>query len=371
MGGVEWGCNSIWVLGVGNIGVSVWSGALQVEGSSAKADRMVIRPFSEIYPRGISPDEALAVLRVSEAEFFEAVVPLTRRMREASFGNKISFCSIVNAKSGACPEVCSFCSQSAAYKEAEAPLYPLMTSDEIVSRAKQAETAGATEFSIVTSGRALTKARELDVLTEAISRISAETEVESCASLGLMDAAGLKRLRDAGMVNYHHNIETAPSFFPEIVKTHSFQDEVAAIRAAKAVGLKVCSGGILGMGESLEQRVEFVFTLKTLEVDSIPLNFLNPRPGTPLEGLHELTPLDCLKAIAITRLAMPTTEIFVCGGREVNLGPYLDRVYDAGASGTMIGNYLTTAGRDPSNELALIRRLGLEPVSPHSSPSPL
>lgn len=322
----------------------------------------LLRPYEELHPNGITPEEALAVLYTSEEEFFEIVVPVTKRMREASFGNRVSFCSIVNAKSGACQEVCNFCSQSAAFKDAEAPLYPLMTSDEIVARAKQAEAAGATEFSIVTSGRGMSKAREIDTLVDAVTRINSETRMESCASLGLMKKEDLSRLKAAGMVNYHHNIETAPSFFPNIVKTHSFDDEVHAIRAAKELGLRVCSGGILGMGESLEQRVEFVFTLKDLGVDSIPLNFLNARPGTPLAGLRELSPLACLKIIAITRLAMPTTEIFVCGGREINLGEWEKYMFDAGASGTMLGNYLTTQGQDPQEDLKLVRSLGLEPV---------
>lgn len=321
-----------------------------------------LRSLDTVYATGITPEEALHVLQCSHDDFFNIVLPLTRALREKSFGKHVSFCSIVNAKSGACPEVCNFCSQSAAFKEAEAPLYPLMSSDEIVARAKKAEAAGATEFSIVTSGRALTKAREVDVLVDAVTRVNTETNMESCASLGLMKRDDLIRLKEAGMVNFHHNIETAPSFFSNIVKTHSFDDEVEAIREAKDLGFHVCSGGIFGMGESLEQRVEFVFTLKDLDVDSIPLNFLNARPGTPLENVKDLTPLDCLKAIAITRLAMPTTEIFVCGGKEINLGDFQRYIYDAGASGTMIGNYLTTEGRDPQEDITLIRSLGLEPV---------
>lgn len=327
---------------------------------------LVLRPFNDLYPNGITPDEGLAVLHASESDFFEYVLPITRTMRERQFGNTVSFCSIVNAKSGACVEVCNFCAQSAAFTKAtQAPIYPLMKSDEIVAHAKQAQAAGATEFSIVTSGRAVTKGREVDILVDAVRRINEETEVESCASLGLMAREDLLRLKEAGMVNYHHNIETAPSFFPNIVKTHTFEDEVTAIRTAKELGFRVCSGGILGMGESLDQRVEFIFTLKDLGVDSIPLNFLNARPGTPLEGLKDLTPLDCLKIIAVTRLAMPTIEIFVCGGREVNLGEWEKYMFDAGASGTMLGNYLTTPGNDPKADLSLIESLGLVPLPAH------
>ena len=315
--------------------------------------------------KGIDIEEARRILAMDEAEFFEKVMPRAKALREAHFANEISFCSIVNAKSGACVESCSFCAQSNTYKGAQAPVYPLMSAEKILEKAKEAEGYGATEFSIVTSGRGMTKAKELDTMVDAITKIREQTQVETCASLGLMSREDLLRLKEAGMINYHHNIETARSYFPQIVTSHSWEEEVATVKNAKELGFQVCCGGIFGMGESLEQRVEFIFQLKDIDPDSIPINFLNPRPGTPLADKHDLTPLDCLKIIAVLRLAMPAKELFVCGGREINMKQYQELMFDAGASGTMLGNYLTTQGRSPEQDLQLIRDLGLVPVSPH------
>jgi biotin synthase len=211
----------------------------------------------------------------------------------------------------------------------------------------------------------MTKEKELNTMVNAITKIRRETGLETCASLGLMKREDLMRLKAAGMINYHHNIETARSYFPNIVTTHTWEEEVETVKVAKELGFQVCCGGILGMGESRDQRIEFIFQLKEIDPDSIPLNFLNPRPGTPLADKHDLTPLDCLKLIAVMRLAMPKKEIFVCGGREVNMGEHQKHMYDAGASGTMLGNYLTTRGRSPEEDLQLIRQQGLTPVSPH------
>lgn len=323
------------------------------------------RDLASLKRDGITPEEAREIFAMGETEFFEKILPAAKALREQAFGSEISFCSIVNAKSGACVESCSFCAQSNSYKGAQAPVYPLMSAEKILEKAKEAESFGATEFSIVTSGRGMTKQKELDTMVDAIQKIRAETDVETCASLGLMSREDLLRLKDAGMINYHHNIETARSYFPNIVTSHSWEEEVQTVKHAKELGFQVCCGGIFGMGESVEQRVEFVFQLKDIDPDSIPINFLNPRPGTPLADKHDLTPLDCLKIIAVLRLAMPRKELFVCGGREVNMGEWQDKMFDAGASGTMLGNYLTTQGRSPEQDLALIRSQGLVPVAPH------
>lgn len=320
---------------------------------------------ADIYQHGIDAETALDILNCSEETYFEKVMPVAKRVRELAFGNKISFCSITNAKSGACVEECKFCSQSASYKGTGAPVYGLKSVDSIVADAKVAASHGATEFSVVTSGRALTKEREVNTLVDAIKRIREETQMETCASLGLMKRDDLAKLKDAGMINYHHNIETARSFFPNIVTTHTFDDEVETLKHARDLGMKICSGGILGMGESIDQRVEFAFNLREINPDSVPLNFLNPRPGTPLGDVKQLSPLDCLKSISVMRMVLPQTELFVCGGREVNLGDWQDRIYDAGASGTMLGNYLTTRGQNPEDDVAMITRLGLEVVAPH------
>lgn len=319
----------------------------------------------EIYANGISQKNAVDLINANQKEYFEQIMPLAKELRERAFGNKVSFCSITNAKSGACIEDCKFCAQSAHYKEAESPVYGLKSAEKIAEDAKQAEKFGATEFSIVTSGRGMTKERELDVLVDALDKIHQETELESCASLGLMKREDLLRLKNAGMIHYHHNIETARSYFKEIVTTHTFDEEMQTMKTAKELGFDICCGGILGMGESKDQRVEFAFNLKEVDPDSIPLNFLNPRPGTPLIERHNLTPFDSLKAISLIRLVLPQKELFVCGGREVNLAEYQDQMFDAGASGTMLGNYLTTKGQNPESDIDMIERLGLQSVAPH------
>ncbi len=319
----------------------------------------------DLYPQGADESLVRAIIFASEEEYFQHILTLANQVRNLAFGNEVSFCSIVNAKSGACVETCNFCSQSASFKGAQAPLYPLMKADQILAKAKEAESFGGTEFSIVTSGRAMTKKHELDIMVDALTQIKEQTELESCASLGLMSREDLIRLRDAGMRHLHHNIETAKSFFPNVVQSHTWEEEVETIKVAKELGLETCCGGIMGMGENLEQRVEFIMQLKEIDPHSIPLNFLNPRPGTPFAGVNELTPLACLKIISAIRLAMPTKDLFVCGGREVNLKEYQDKMFEAGASGTMLGNYLTTRGRDTEDDRAMVERLGLKAVAPH------
>lgn len=315
-------------------------------------------PFAP--PEGISAAEARLLLEV-EGEALEALLGRARATREHYKGDEIRFCSITNAKSGRCGEQCGFCSQSAHF-DTEAPVFPLKSAAVMVEEARRAEAEGAGEFSIVTSGTSLKKEDELREVEEALRTIAEETRLMRCASLGLMDEASLARLKDAGLQSFHHNLETARSFHPEIVKSHSWDQEAQAIRAAKQVGLHVCCGGIFGMGESLDQRVEFLEELRGLEVDSIPLNFLNPQKGTPLEGRRELTPEDCLRIVAVARLMMPRQEIFVCGGRELNLQHLQHRMFDAGANGTMVGNYLTTPGRGAVRDREMLAELGLRAV---------
>jgi len=290
----------------------------------------------------------------------ERVQPLLDRaaaVRASRFGDAVRLCAICNAKSGRCPERCDFCTQSVRF-ETDAPAHPMKDPTTIVDEARRAARAGAREFSIVTSGRALRSERDVAAVEEAVRRIVAETGLEVCASLGEVSREVLVRLRDAGLVRYHHNVETAPSFHPSIVHTHSYEDEVRVVREARDVGLKVCCGGILGMGETREQRVEMAFALKEIDPQCVPLNFLDPRPGTPLSDLDELTPLECLKIIAVFRLVMPGTYIFVCGGRERNLAGRQGEIFRSGATGTMVGDYLTTRGQPADEDRRMIDRAG-------------
>ncbi len=319
-------------------------------------------PKPKSLPPGMEPisgEEARRLIRRTSGPEFAELLARANAVREAVHGSEVALCGITNAKSGRCPEDCGFCSQSAHFPEAEAPVYPLVGAAEIVAQAQAAERAGAREFSIVTSGTRLSREDELAVLEDALRRLRAETAVEPCASLGLMRGPELARLKAAGLMHYHHNLETARSFFDRVCTTHGYDEQLETIRAAKGLGLKLCSGGILGMGETPEQRVELAETIRELGVDCVPMNFLNPRPGTPMEKVKAITPEECLAAIAVYRLMMPAAHIFVMGGREVNLGERQDLIFYAGANGTMVGNYLTSAGRAPDATVAMVQAHGL------------
>jgi biotin synthase len=318
-------------------------------------------------PPGIEPisaDEARQLIHHTDPARLEALLDRADAVRRAVHGDEIALCGITNAKSGRCAEDCGFCSQSAHFEGAEAPVYPLVGAGEIVEQAKHAERAGAREFSIVTSGTRLARESELATLEEAVRRLRAETAVEPCASLGLMHEPELRRLKDAGLMHYHHNLETARSFFENVCTTHTFDEQLETIRAAKQLGLKLCSGGILGLGETPEQRVEFAEEIRSLGIECVPVNFLNPRPGTPLAHVKAITPEECLAAVAVFRLMMPAAHLFVMGGREVNLGDRQHLIFRAGANGTMVGNYLTSAGRAPDQTVGMVAGQGLRLRAP-------
>ncbi len=317
---------------------------------------------------GLSEAEALALVQLSEEDDLDALFCTADALRRHHKGNAINSCGISNARSGRCPERCNFCSQSAHFDTA-APRYTTKSADVIVDEAKAAFAGGVREFSIVMAGRAITARKDLDVLKEAFGRIRAETGLQTCASLGLMKEAELAELQAAGMQSMHHNLETARSFHANIVETHSYDDEVETVKAAKKLGMYVCSGGIFGMGESWEQRVEMALELRDLDVDSVPINFLDPRPGTPLAGLHELSPVDCLKIIALYRLVLPTKDLIVCGGRQANLKGRQVDLFRAGANGLMLGNYLTTPGADLQEDFAMLESQGLNPARRPTSPT--
>ncbi len=308
--------------------------------------------------QGISEEEAKTILQMNYEDFLE-ILSLANKARIKFKGNEISLCSIINAKSGMCQEDCAFCSQSL-HHNTKAPVYPFVGEDIIIERAKEATKINAREFSIVISGYSVDNEDELKKIEKAIAGISRETRLEPCASLGILDRDSLKRLKDAGLKNYHHNLETARSFFKNICTTHSYDEDLETIRNAKELGFHICCGGIFGMGESWQHRIELAYTLKELDVDSIPINFLNPIPGTPLENARYLTPIECLKIIALFRLIMPQKDIFVCGGREVNLRDLQSMIFFSGANGMMIGGYLTTKGRNPNEDIQMINDLGLK-----------
>lgn len=306
---------------------------------------------------GIGAEDALCVLGLPQSELWR-LLSVTEAVRRRFKGDQIRLCSIVNAKSGLCSEDCAFCSQSIR-SSASIEKYPLMDEEQIVMAARDARDRGAREFSIVTSGLSMQNSRELERVGSAIARIGEEVGIETCVSLGALSAENISFLLSRGLKSVHHNLETARGFFPSICTTHDYEEDVRAVREAKAAGAWVCCGGIFGIGESLADRVELAMTLRELNVDSIPVNFLNPIEGTPLNGKSELTPFACLKIIAMLRLCHPAREIIVCGGREMNLRDLQGLIFAAGATGMMIGNYLTTSGRPAEEDLRMIEDLGL------------
>lgn len=308
--------------------------------------------------RSLTTTEALGILHARGANL-SWILSGAHQIKEKYLGRSIGKCSIINAKSGHCAENCAFCAQSV-HHSTQSPVYPLRSTEVIVTGAKQAAAAGCSCYGIVTSGTRIESSSEFEQLLEAIRTIRKTTRMDPSVSLGILSESMARALAEAGCVTYHHNLETARSFFPNICTTHDYAEDIKTIRIAKRAGLKVCCGGIIGLGESLEQRVELAATLRELDVDAVPLNFLTPVAGTPLENTPPLAPMDAVRCIALFRYMLPDKHIKICGGRQANLRELQAWMFLAGASGVMIGNYLTTSGRDLQTDLQLFKDLELE-----------
>lgn len=303
----------------------------------------------------LSRSEAEAFLQLPESSTPDmlSVAGAVRAARSPAFFN----CGILNAKSGRCPENCAFCAQSA-HHETGAPVYPFVSQDVILQKAAEAARHGVRRFSLVVSGTMLDE-KDVEPLCRAVERIIAETGMSVCGSLGILTPERAACYREAGVTRYHHNLETAESFFPNICTTHAYERDVESLRAARAAGMEVCSGGIIGLGESREQRAELAWTLAELGVDSVPINFLNAIPGTRLEHMPRLAPQEALRTIALLRIMHPGRDILIAGGRSHVLGEWQNWLYAAGANGLMIGDYLTTSGAAFEADLAMMRTLGV------------
>jgi biotin synthase len=271
-----------------------------------------------------------------------------------AMGHRPFTCAITNAKSGTCSQDCTFCAQSGHY-ETGSPTHPLLPLEELIQRGLAMHEAGAKCYSLVTSGLRLSS-EEIDRICRCAAELKSRTTLELSASLGLLSDDSAMRLKQAGLSRYHHNLETARSHFPSICTTHSYDEDIATVRLAGKHGLKICSGGILGLGETWTQRVEMAATLAELDVDTVPLNFLSPIPGTPLQDSPLLSPHDALKSVALFRFMLPRASITVAGGRERVLGDYQSWLPLAGANGIMIGNYLTTRGRNLEADLRMLEQ---------------
>ncbi len=305
--------------------------------------------------QALNPTEALALLECGPDAMTD-IMQAADTVRRRKFGQRVSLCSIVNAKSGACGEDCSFCAQST-HHEGNSAQFPLLDSDQLLDAFNRAAGQPIKNFGVVTSGGSLRSA-DLQMISCAISSHHHE-KTGWCASLGSLTAEQLQELKSAGLVRYHHNLETAQSFFPQICTTHDYDSRIATIKAAKGVGLEVCCGGLLGLGESLEQRVEFAQTLAELEVDQIPLNFLVPIPGTPMAGRPLMKALEVLRTIAMFRLVCPEASLKVAAGR-VHLNRLQSMIFYAGCNAMMIGDLLTVAGGPMAEDLEMLEDLEME-----------
>lgn len=273
-------------------------------------------------------------------------------------GNDVDFCSIVNIKSGNCPEDCGFCAQSARH-ETGVQKYPFLSDEQILKAAHEAKANGAWCIGLVEAVRGASK-QDIARIKKLIPRIQEEVGIEVHASLGILGEDDLRELKDAGMTMFNHNLETSPSYFSRICTTHSYQDRINTVENVRKAGMQACCGCIWNMGESEADRLEIAFELKKLNPSKITINILNPLEGTPLGHRGLMQPLDALKYISLYRLIVPQTNISVCGGREVNLRSLQPMMYLAGANASMVGNYLTTTGAPPDADHAMLRDLQLE-----------
>jgi len=315
------------------------------------------RAVDTVFSGGAITDREARRLSIAPGADLVDLLAAAAGIRQHYRGNAVDICSIVNAKSGACSEDCSYCAQSI-HHATGAPVYPLIPVDRMSEAAESARKNGARRFCIVTSGRGIESRDDLKNIAKGVKRVR-EMGLAPCATLGTLTREQLSYLKDAGLDRYHHNIETSRDYFPRICTTHTFDDRLEVLHHARSLGLSVCSGGILGMGENMEDRINMAFSLRELDVDSVPVNFLMPIPGTPLEQVTAITPLEALHSIALFRLILPEKEIRVCAGRGTALGQLHPLVFLAGADGFMIGNYLTTSGLNPEDDLKMIHDLGL------------
>jgi len=301
-------------------------------------------------------EEALGIATTPEEDLLELFL-YANRLRNHFRKRAVDLCAIINAKSGACPEDCSFCAQSARHKTS-VDVYPLVDKEVVMRKAEEAKANGVRRFCIVISGRKASR-EDLKKIGKFIEGIR-DIGLLPCATLGLLEKDELLFLKDHGLERYHHNLETSERFFPNICSTHTFGEKLKTIEEAKSLGLSVCSGGIFGMGEEWEDRIDMAFTLRKLQVDSVPINFLIPIKGTPLEDIDMLPPIEALKIVSLYRFILPNREIRLCGGRAQVLGEFNSMIFFAGADAILTGNYLTTTGRTYSDDLRLIRLMGLE-----------
>ncbi len=304
--------------------------------------------------RPLGYDDVLEVLRTPD-ELLPDLLALAHEVRLAYNGEEVEVEGIVSLKTGGCPEDCHFCSQSGQFTSPVRSVW--LNIPELVRAAQQTAATGASEFCIVAAVRG-PDARLMSQMRDGVKAIRDAVDIQVAASLGMLTQEQVEQLRDMGVHRYNHNLEAARSYFPEVVTTHSYEERWETCTMVKASGMELCCGGLVGMGETLEQRAELATQLGELEPHEVPLNFLNPRPGTPFGDLEPMGANDALRTIAAFRLALPRTILRYAGGRELTLGDLGTRDgLLGGINAVIVGNYLTTLGRDPSEDLALLGEL--------------
>lgn len=328
----------------------------------AKNYEVIARLGARVLEGGsVSAEEALWLFELEESTDVFDLMSWANRIREKFKGNKVHLCSIVNAKAGACSENCSFCAQSSHFQTGS-PRYGFVEPEPVIDAAQEAKQNGVTALGLVAAWKGLKEGPMLDEVCERISELAKSGTVRPDASLGLIKSQEVaNRLKQAGLSCYGHNLESSRDFFPNHCTTHTFEERLETIRYLKNAGISICSGGIIGMGESRKDRRDLAFSLREIGASVVPINILNPIKGTPFAHIPPLPPMEVLKTIACFRFILPRQEIMVAGGRTVNLRDLQSMIFTAGASALMVGNYLTTLNQPVEKDLQMIRDLGLDP----------
>lgn len=301
----------------------------------------------------LSYNDALALSKINDKE---ALYQAADNIREHFCGNVMDLCSITNAKSGKCPQDCKWCSQSKHYSTGIVA-YDIVNKEEAVKEALHNAKKGIHRHSLVASGRRVSN-KTLGQMIDIYKDIQQKSSVKLCASMGLLNGEQMQRLKDeVGIDHYHCNLETAPSYFPNLVTTHTIEEKIATIKEAKSRGIKICSGGIIGMGETMEHRIELAIALRDLEVQSIPINILSPMPGTPLENIAPLSEEEILTTIAVFRFLNPNANIRFAGGR-LQIKHFQDKALRAGINAALTGDYLTSTGANIDEDIANFQKAG-------------
>lgn len=308
----------------------------------------------------IKATEAISLMHISDedSEALAVLFDAADAIRKIFAGDGADLCSIINAKSGKCSENCRYCAQSVHYNSGVAE-YNLLAYEDILSKALEVQAQGVHRFSLVTSGRGIDTKEELEDLVSVYKRLKQDTSLHLCASHGILTTEQALALKEAGVEMYHHNVETSRDYYSEICTTHSYEDRLTTIAAAQAAGLEVCSGGIIGMGESVDDRIQMLMDLRDWGVRSVPVNVLNPIQGTPLAHLEQLKPMEILKTMAVARFCLPDSKIRYAGGRSA-LGVYQEKGFNAGVNAALVGDFLTTLGSSVSEDKEMLTRSGFK-----------